>query len=551
MSELVTSASTGLGTTNFEQPNPEASYALQRQAVAPQNDLFRYLDDHWTIIESFAWSSSAQPGTILFSRPITPRESFPILEYLSYLYNTWCGPINYRIEPVSTAFLGGKLACALLPPNYNPRTTNFTAQQLSVWPYIKEDVKNTEAMDLATGDMNAQKFHYFPTSTEHATDPQYIGGWFVVYVVNTLVTSGGTLGAVTVQMSCNARGLMMAGIVPPKAVTPAHDLQSLSLNADSQLPFGDTYNGIVLMSRTDMPTASVFLDGVVRGDGQPYTGRKLTMKGTARPAFHANGSSGPQETFTYDAVFPRLAMRYYNLFHYNESNYAASVSTNDSGTVLTTIDYTGASTGTTDMMAPLPINSIEVTSFGHPSDQVFTPLGTTPESFIMFRGSWLTINTNIHPFNNFMYWQPQPVKLSPEQCVYGQVIDDITGNRICYFKLYFQGFITTSGIATTTIVDHPVTFDPISIVDPHFPLPPASADQLAVQMAMFPHESLKRELKLREKLILKYGAPICGPPRSSDGWESVDLSARPGTCRSNLPAAQEPRSRAAAKGWLA
>lgn len=93
MSEIVTSASTGLGTTNVENPNPEASYALQRQAVAPQNDLFRYLDDHWTIIESFAWSSSAQPGTVLFSRPITPRESFPILEYLSLL-RTWLELLN-------------------------------------------------------------------------------------------------------------------------------------------------------------------------------------------------------------------------------------------------------------------------------------------------------------------------------------------------------------------------------------------------------------------------------------------------------------------------
>lgn len=551
MSEIVTSASTGLGTTNVENPNPEASYALQRQAVAPQNDLFRYLDDHWTIIESFAWSSSAQPGTILFSRPITPRESFPILEYLSYLYNTWCGPINYRIEPVSTAFLGGKLACALLPPNYNPRTTNFTAQQLSVWPYIKEDVKNVDAMDLATGDMNAQKFHYFPTSTEHATDPQYIGGWFVVYVVNSLVTSGGTLGAVTVQMSCNARGLMMAGIVPPKAVTPAHDLQALSLTAQTFLPFGDSYNGIVLMSRTDMPTASVFLDGVIRGDGQPYTGRKLTVKGTARPAFNSNGGTGPQETFMYGAVYPRMAIKYYSMFHFGTLDYRASASTNDEGTVLTIDEKAGAETGFADMLAPLHINSTEVTSFSFPGDMVFTPLGTTPESFIMFRGAWTTVNVNIHPFNNFLYWQPTPIKLSPEQCVYGQVIDDVTGNRICYFKQYFQGFITTSGIATTTIVDHPVTFDPISIVDPHFPLPPATADVLAVQMAMFPHESLKRELKLREKLALKDGSSISGSTRSTNGWESVELGNRTGTCGGNLPTPQDTRSRPAAQGWFA
>lgn len=551
MSEVTSSAVQGFISPNQETPLPQASYQLQAQAVAPLNDLFRYLDEHWTLIDPFSWSTEAQPGTILFSRPITPRESFPVLEYISRLYNTWSGTVNYRLESVSTAFLGGKLACSLLPPNFNPRKTQFTAQQLSVWPYLKEDVKNTSSMDMATGDMNAAKFHYFPHENDDQHAPQFIGGWFVVYVVNTLVTSGGTLGTVTVQMSANARGLMLAGIVPPDSITPGIDFMPVTYNSNTFLPYGDSYRGIALMSRTEMPTASVYLDGVIQGDGTPYTGRALTVKAPIRPRMTQNGGAGNQPLNLGGAVYPRQTLRMRNKFAWSSNTYTCDTQITTVDNVCVLANFAGVSTGESDAPTPLHTYSWGGVSAVFPSSNHFTPLGTSPESFIMFLGSWMYVNESVLPLNSYTYWQAQPVVMKSDQCIFGQIVDNLTGSKLCYFKLYFQGFMTTSAVTTTTIVDHPVTLNPISVVDPHFPMPVSTAEMVLAQLAMTPREKLKIEKRQAIKNIVENGSSSRCAATCIKRLESSDWSCGDGTCRSNLSASPQSGFGDFEEGWSA
>jgi len=491
----ISSAVSGLSTTNHEGPNPQPSTALHVQSVGVPNNLFTYLSNHWTLIESLSWTSSAQPGTVLFARPITPAQSFPILEYLCQIYNTWSGNVNYRIQFVSTAFQGGKLACALLPPNFNPTTTNYTAQQLSIWPYELADVKNPTSMDMATGDMNQGKFHYFPGANDDPTATQFIGGWFVVYVVNTLVMSGTTAGAVTVQVSANAFGMVLDGIVPPRSITGVAFDRPYSIDNTYEVCRGDYYTGIALLSRTAYPTASLYLDGVRKGDRTFYTGRNLTIDPVNEIVVLGPVTSGEDHPVPMGGtVLPRMSYTFGDDKDALAWGHADTATLplvyqlfNSTSSTVVCMGY-GASAGTTNYLPfPCPLNATSVTTSFDFSSMAFTPLGDSPESFVTFLGSKKLMTVQgFDGFTHFPYWQcvgyEAPVRNG--YALFGQIIDDETQRAICYYKYYFQGFMTTSAVSANTIIAKAVTFKPISLVDQHFPLPVATTEMMMSQLTM-------------------------------------------------------------------
>jgi hypothetical protein len=165
-------------------------------ATNPRDSLEDYLKKQHITLANFRWSTSQLPGTILYSVPITPLRGNNIMAYYAQLFNAWNGGIEYQTKVAGTGFHAGALGMARIPPNIPPSSLK-SVNDFTVFEYSVIDPKTLEAITKYIPDQKQVLYHYM---TADLTDPNAIGGYFVVFVILQLNTSSTGSSAIDVQV---------------------------------------------------------------------------------------------------------------------------------------------------------------------------------------------------------------------------------------------------------------------------------------------------------------------------------------------------------------
>jgi hypothetical protein len=478
------------------------SLGLQKAAIGGKLDeLQHYLFNHWTATDTFPWSASNLPGTKLYTSKIWPNSTFPIFKYITKVYNTWGGHINYRASLVGNAFVGGKLAMTWLPPNLNPDDFR-TAQDLTVFPYVVCDAKETDTIDLQTGDQNALKYHLFPRTVADESNPDYFGGWFIIFVLNQLVAAPNT-NAITVQLYVNCHDMHLGQIIPP-VIQQNTDLPIVRYNDKTVCGLGDSYSGVVIFEKAAMPSAVKFTDGVLKGDGNYYNapgfviGKNLTTHNITAE----NTIAIDRSTSMFPNMYAKLKtplqigehvasqLKFFNATHLDSVNQqiphfnGTSVPTGNIG-YIPTPNFTFSANGYGFFESAISQNAT------HP----FFPAGASGESFLALLGTLPFVPAEVPPLVNPFYYQDNTRVLTPKTegyAFFGQAFDAETGNPLFYFKTYYEGFMTSSATLTTKVIQRPLVFQALSLVNAEYPLPQGTA---AMNVTLHTEVDVKRYTK--------------------------------------------------------
>lgn len=174
-------------------PGPPTSTAVAGTAANP--GLEQYLATNWITVATFIWTVGLAPGTLMWSCPISP-DIHPILAYLSALYNSWAGPLEFLVKVAGTAFHAGALKIVRLPPNIPPETYN-TAQDTDYFEWGVIDPKTLEVVARSVADQRRMNYHYVGDKT-----PDGIGGHLAIYVQIPLNTSASGTHQIQINVWC-------------------------------------------------------------------------------------------------------------------------------------------------------------------------------------------------------------------------------------------------------------------------------------------------------------------------------------------------------------
>jgi hypothetical protein len=175
---------------------PASTMEGPRHANVSNDDILGYLKKQHLALQRFTWSTSQLPGTLLVSIPITPLRANTIVSYLSGIYNAWNGGLEYQAKVAGTGFHAGALGIARIPPNINPASFK-TVAQFTAFEYSVIDPKTLEAVSKHIPDQRPIMYHYM---SDDFSDPNNIGGYFVIFVILQLNTSSTGTNQIDVQI---------------------------------------------------------------------------------------------------------------------------------------------------------------------------------------------------------------------------------------------------------------------------------------------------------------------------------------------------------------
>lgn len=246
------------------------------------NTIDMYMRMQFLALASFRWSTEQNPGTLLWSTPITPKLSHQFIRHLSEMYNTWVGGFDYNIKVCGTGFHAGAIAIVRLPPNIAPNTVTSPAD-FTAFEYMIIDPKTLEVVTEHIIDQRRWMYHYM-----NDTGVDSIGGYIAAYVLVPLVTS--STGATQINVQVLTRPSMDFNFFQIKpldakddvgedtgnidALIRALDINSLTVN--STATFTDQVTKFVIAPQTQAkPRASVA--GCFKFDGTKYGTSKMTF----------------------------------------------------------------------------------------------------------------------------------------------------------------------------------------------------------------------------------------------------------------------------------
>lgn len=193
-------------------PGPDTSEAFQGSGAI--NSFDPYLNTQFIIHTTVTWTTTMDPGTVIYSLPIHPSTMHQWMAHLNKMYNVWDGGFDFAIKIAGTGFHAGALLIFRLPPNIKPSQIN-TPQHASAFEYKIMDPKTLEVEIDAVIDQRRMKYHYNPLDVKK---PDSFGGYLVIMVNMPLATSstGNTQIAVQVLVrpSMNFRFAQLRPIDP-------------------------------------------------------------------------------------------------------------------------------------------------------------------------------------------------------------------------------------------------------------------------------------------------------------------------------------------------
>lgn len=201
--------------------------------------------------DTFIWSTSQTRGTLLWHAPIHPTRCNDLISYLSGMYNTWGGSIEYNFKVAGTGFHAGALSFVRIPPNFDPH--DFTSP--SAWgafEYVTIDPKTLEVLSVDVMDQRPLMFHYMNMDLKN---PMTFGGWIACYVLIPLNTSSTGSQNIAVQTfsrpgaTFTLNQLIVPRVAEVDTPTPSAIMDAISLHQDadfggaSKLPLRSIYCG--------------------------------------------------------------------------------------------------------------------------------------------------------------------------------------------------------------------------------------------------------------------------------------------------------------------
>lgn len=200
--------------------------------VGMVNGIDPYFIKQYVALEQFTWTTSQDPVTLLFSRPIHPRRNHQWINHLSQMYNTYAGGFDFAFKVAGTGFHAGAIILVRLPPNIKPDSIK-TLADLTAFEYFVIDPKTLEVEIKSCMDQRNVMFHWM--NNFNVNDPQTFGGFVAAYVMMPLNTS--STGATSIQVQVFTKpsvNFMFSQIKPlasgPEPFNPIIDLIETALD---------------------------------------------------------------------------------------------------------------------------------------------------------------------------------------------------------------------------------------------------------------------------------------------------------------------------------
>lgn len=176
-------------------PGPDTAEAPVHTGMV--NNLDNYFTKQYIALEQFTWSTDQDPATLLFAREIHPLRSHQWMQYLSKIYNTYAGGFDFAFKVAGTGFHAGAIIIVRLPPNIPPADIRSLAD-LTAFEYEVIDPKTLEVEIKSVMDQRNVMFHWIDKF--NITDPQTYGGTVAAYVMLPLNTSSTGATQINVQV---------------------------------------------------------------------------------------------------------------------------------------------------------------------------------------------------------------------------------------------------------------------------------------------------------------------------------------------------------------
>lgn len=480
---------------------PAATIEGPRHANVSPDDIMAYVKSQHISLRNVTWSTSQLPGTLLMSIPITPLRANSVVAYLSGIFNAWNGGLEYQAKVAGTGFHAGSIGIARIPPNIDPKTLQ-TKEQFTVFEYSVIDPKTLEAFSKHIPDQRPIMYHYM---SDDFTDPNNIGGYFVIFVIQQLNTSSTGTNQIDIEVFNKlAPDFRFIQVVPPTLPNQ---------------PIVDPDKWSTLFSIPNLHSSALF--------DMPITAMRIEAAGTVSNArtgmVNLAGEVYGDPPYTTLISNPLLG-RGYPFFSTTATSMIPTIGDN----VLRPFSFTVANTGAVFRRVPVPsnVNAPASVSFGASnavtgavvsSSYYFTPnltnvctatYGTTPnivprigESLVTFSYGTSAVVTPFTLTTTFLAEQflTTRYEIGPNEAVLCKLFNRQTGLPVAYIKIYFEGYMTSNAQVSAVTLDFPdleLVFD--SFIGANQIMPPLTQE---MRNSLFAND-LKALVKEARKLHL-------------------------------------------------
>lgn len=124
-----------------------------------------------------------------------PSRVNPLVAYISEIYNTWGGGIEFNFKVAGTGFHAGALAFVRIPPNVSPQQFS-SPTEWGAFEYVVMDPKTLEVLSIDVMDQRQLNFHFMKMDEK---DPTSFGGYIACYVLIPLNTSSTGTQQIAIQ----------------------------------------------------------------------------------------------------------------------------------------------------------------------------------------------------------------------------------------------------------------------------------------------------------------------------------------------------------------
>lgn len=236
----------------------------------------------WIWHNTYTVSTEMPPGTIFAIIPNHPEKCNFVSNHLHQLFNTWVGNMVLRFRLLATAFYGGSIRVAILPPSYTEtEIANIPLEVLTAYQNTDLDPKNTIWNHCKSTDQREYAFHY--NKPYDTNDRTTFGGYIVFFVAGKLVTQSPEIS--TIQMIVETKGeyIYDQPRVPPSISLTRHPLEGIVNIALRQQPLAESF----------VPTDTLMvLPNTVNSITSGNLGHQgVGMKEYMRPGFIPEGAS--------------------------------------------------------------------------------------------------------------------------------------------------------------------------------------------------------------------------------------------------------------------
>lgn len=425
-----------------------------------------YLKTQNRALTRFTWSTSQLPGTLLFSTPITPLRGNQNVAYMAKMFNSWVGGMDYQTKVAGTGFHAGAIGMARIPPNISP-TTLKTVEQFTAFEYSIIDPKTLEATMKCISDQRPVMYHYM---SEDFSDPNNIGGYFVIFVILQLNTSSTGTNQIDVQVFNKlSPDFRFIQVIPPNlsVIAPTDDQKWSNLfnTPDNHLSpaLVAPINTINFQPNTFTSSAKiglVNLAGNYVGDQSYITAQQVNGTSYLGYLFVATTATNLVPVLNSSTSFTRniafngsTAQSFLNI----NAILATNISSSSNSALCTSANTTtGASVGGYYVLYP-NFNAAGAT-ITYPGVTALSP--PTGESLVTFSTNWQAggpFPTLTSTFLECLFKTGNYI-IQSNEAVLLKLTSKSTASDIGFVKLYYGGYFTTNSRSTI------LNFDLIDVV---------------------------------------------------------------------------------------